>query len=320
MTVMALAITLAACVPDQSALVPRGEEAQKVATLFWGMTIFLGFVMVGVVVAAALAISGHARTRAVLADQRFILGAGLVFPTVSLLALLAWGLVIMASRGGADEDPRALRITVIGEMWWWRVIYELPDGTRLESANELRIPVGVPVRLALESADVIHSFWVPSLAGKLDMIPGRTNVLTLKATEPGVSRGQCAEYCGGAHALMSFHVVALEPAEFETWLAAERAPAAAATGEGARLFAEAGCGACHRVRGEARANGVVGPDLTHVGSRLSLGAATLPNDAAAFTRWIRDSQAIKPENRMPPYGILSETDLVTLANYLEGLK
>ncbi|HZB57399.1 MAG TPA: c-type cytochrome, partial [Reyranella sp.] len=246
-------------------------------------------------------------------------GAGVVFPTVSLLLLLAYGLSAMGSRTG-PADAAALRITVVGEQWWWRVIYHLPDGTDIESANELVIPVGERVALSLQTADVIHSFWVPNLAGKVDMIPGRTNRLTLQATEAGVSRGQCAEYCGGAHALMSFHVDARERPAFEEWLRAESRPAVQTDGEGARLFVASGCGACHRIRGLASADGRIGPDLTHVASRRSLAAATLTNDATAFAAWIRDNQHIKPGNRMPPYRVLTDGELRMLAQFLDALQ
>jgi cytochrome c oxidase subunit 2 len=322
-------IALLACLPglllgcsgEQSALAPRGLEAIEIGRLFWTMTIFLGLVLVGVLAATVLAIVGGPRARARLTAHRFIVGAGVVFPTVSLLLLLVYGLSAMSSRAwpGAD-DPAALRVTVVGEQWWWRVIYHLPDGTDLESANELAIPVGERVALSLQTADVIHSFWVPNLAGKVDMIPGRTNRLALQATQEGVSRGQCAEYCGGAHALMSFHVVARERPEFDRWLRAERRPAVRTDGEGARLFVASGCGACHSIRGLPSAAGKIGPDLTHVGSRRSLAAATLRNDTEALAAWIRDNQHIKPGNRMPPYRALTDAELRVLAQYLNELE
>jgi cytochrome c oxidase subunit 2 len=316
-----IALATSGCSTSQSALFPLGQEAEQIALLFWGMTAFCTVVLLGVAVAAGIAILGGPRSRGWLSRDRFIVWAGLIVPAASLAVLLAIGLTVMASRASAEGDPRAMRAAIIGEQWWWRVIYTLPDGRRIESANELRIPVGAPISLELATADVIHSFWVPNLAGKLDMIPGRTNVLTLTATQPGISRGQCAEYCGGAHALMSFHVVSLEAAEYQAWL--DREASAADIGDdqrdGARIFADAGCGACHAVRGTAAA-GVIGPDLTHVGSRMSIAAATLPNDAEAFARWIADNQHIKPGNRMPPYGILTDAELASLANYLESLK
>lgn len=311
---------LLGCSGEQSALAPRGEEASEIGRLFWAMTIFLTLVLLGVLAATVLAIAGGPRARARLTAHRFIVGAGVVFPTVSLLLLLAYGLSAMGSRTWPAGDPAGLRITVVGEQWWWRVIYHLPDGTDLESANELVIPVGERVALSLRTADVIHSFWVPNLAGKVDMIPGRTNRLALQATQPGVSRGQCAEYCGGAHALMSFHVVARERPDFDEWLSAESRPAARTAGEGAGLFVASGCGACHRVRGLPSADGRVGPDLTHVASRRSLAAATLTNDAEAFAAWIRNSQHIKPGNRMPPYHVLTDAELRVLAQYLDTLE
>jgi cytochrome c oxidase subunit 2 len=314
-----LAALLLGCSGEQSALAPRGEEASEIGRLFWTMTVFLAVVLLGVLAATVLAIAGGPRARARLAAHRFIVGAGVVFPTVSLLLLLAYGLAAMGSRTW-PVDPAALRITVIGEQWWWRVIYHLPDGTDIESANELVIPVGERVGLSLKTADVIHSFWVPNLAGKVDMIPGRTNRLGLQATEAGVSRGQCAEYCGGAHALMSFHVDARERSDFEEWLRTESRPAVLTDGAGARLFVASGCGACHRVRGLASADGRIGPDLTHVASRRSLAAATLTNDATAFAAWIRDNQHIKPGNRMPPYRVLTDDELHMLARFLDALE
>ncbi|MBA3447535.1 MAG: c-type cytochrome, partial [Pseudaminobacter sp.] len=206
---------------------------------------------------------------------------------------------------------------------WWRVVYTTADGRRIESANELRLPAGQPVPVDLTSADVIHSFWVPKLAGKLDMIPGRVNTLTLDASEPGVSRGQCAEYCGGAHALMSFFVIATAAEDFSAWLEREAAeavkPATEDQLQGHALFIASGCGGCHAVRGTG-AKGTIGPDLTHVGGRRTLAAATLPNDVKAFVRWIRDSQHIKPENLMPPYEIFTEAELRQIAAYLDSLE
>lgn len=316
-------LALTGCTGMQSAMNPAGLEAEQVSWLLWGMTSFLGLVFVFVMVATGAALLGSERLRLRMARDGFILGLGLVFPAVALTVIFFFGLSVQAERAWPDGKVPALTATITGEQWWWRVVYEGPDGASIASANELRIPVGDSVRLNLETADVIHSFWVPNLAGKLDMIPGRTNVMTLTGTKPGTYRGQCAEYCGGAHALMSFHVVALPPDEFEAWLTAEAKPATAPASpeleRGARVFAEIGCGACHTVRG-TDADGTIGPDLTHVGGRLSLAAATLPNDAEAFARWIRDNQHIKPENKMPAYDILSENELTLLARYLESLE
>ncbi len=318
-----LLLPLAGCGGVQSALSPTGAEAREIGLLFWtsaGLAIFVTL-LVGVLL--LLSLYGPAPVRQRLASQRVIVAGGIIFPTVALSLLLFYGLVVMQggiSRSAGAEGPT---ITIIGKQWWWHVIYELPDGSRITSANELRLPVGRRVALLLETDDVIHSFWAPQLGGKLDMIPGRSNVLTIQADRAGISRAQCAEYCGGAHALMSMHVVAMEAADYDAWLAAEAAPAAPTRGsqaqEGRRLFFENGCDACHTVRG-TDAVGLAGPDLTHVGSRHSLAAATLPNDRAALASWLIDNQHIKPGNFMPEYKMLDPPSLAALATYLDGLE
>jgi cytochrome c oxidase subunit 2 len=317
-----LATMLTACGGLQSALAPAGLEAGRIAILFWFVTVLSTVIFVGVFALTTIALIGRPDWRRRISDNRIIIGGGIVFPIVVLTGLLIYALALLQAGSGRAAGG-GLRITVVGEQWWWRVIYDLPDGGQVVSANELRIPVGRPVEIALETADVIHSFWVPTIAGKLDMIPGRTNVLTVTATEAGVSRGQCAEYCGGAHALMAFYVVALPEEEFQAWLEHEAGPAqepqTPVQARGLELFLDTGCGGCHAVRGTP-ADGVIGPDLTHVGSRMSLGAATLPNDAEAFARWIADNQHIKPENLMPPFQQFEPEELQALSLYLEGLK
>lgn len=313
---------LAGCSDVQSALAPIGAEADRINVLFWIMTIAGTVIFLAVMLLAGSAIWGSPAWRARLSRESLITGLGLVFPVIALTLLFTYGL--FALRAGAATVPAdGMRIAISGERWWWRVTYIDEGGNTVATANELHIPVGQPVTLELTSPDVIHSFWAPRFAGKLDMIPGRTNVLTLTATEEGISRGQCAEYCGGAHAFMSFHVVAQSPEDFESWLANEAAPArepqTEAEQRGAQLFQQSGCGACHAVRGTPAA-GLVGPDLTHVGARMSIAAATLPNNAEAFARWISNNQHIKPENLMPPYEIFSEAELQDLAIYLESLK
>lgn len=318
----ALAAPLCGCTGVQSALTPRGTEAQEIAPLFWTATGVSVAVTVLVLVVTAVALRGPEGWRRVLATDRMVVGGGIVLPVVVLSALLIYGLVVMQAGAARSRSAEGPGVTITGKRWWWQVVYQDRDGREIVSANELRLPVGRPVAVRLETDDVIHSFWAPQLGGKLDMIPGRTNVLTLEASQAGTSRAQCAEYCGGAHALMSMHVVALEPDAYESWLAAEAAPARPPASEperhGLQLFLQNGCGACHAVRG-TEAEGTIGPDLTHVGGRLSLGAAALPNDAAAFARWIADNQHVKPGNLMPPYRILSPDDLAAIAAYLEGL-
>lgn len=316
-------VLMAGCSPQQSAFAPAGVEAERINILFWVMTIGGGVILVGVMVLGAMAIYAGETWRSRLSSERFITGAGMVFPIVVLSILLVYGFVVLRAGASAPPSDDGIRFAISGEQWWWRVTYIDADGNSFESANELHIPLGQSVRLELTAADVLHSFWVPRLAGKLDMIPGRTNVLTVTATEEGVSRGQCAEYCGGAHALMAFYVVVQTPEDFQAWMAKESGPAVKIEEEhaarGAQLFLDSGCRACHTIRGTA-ADGVIGPDLTHVGSRLSLAAGVLPSTAPAFAHWIANNQHIKPQNRMPPYNIFTQSQLEDLALYLESLK
>ena len=318
-----LLVLLAGCNPEQSAFAPAGAEAERIDALFRIMTAGGVLILIGVILLSAVAMYGDEALRSLLSSERFVTGAGIVFPVIVLSVLLVYGFVILGAGASAPPSDGGLRFVVRGEQWWWRVTYVDADGNSFESANELHVPVGQPVRLELTSADVIHSFWAPRLAGKLDMIPGRTNVLTLTATEEGVSRGQCAEYCGGAHALMSFYVVAQTAEEFRTWVAKESRPAvehgSEAVTRGKQLFLQSGCGACHTVRGTTAA-GVIGPDLTHVGSRLSLAAGTLRTSAGAFSEWVVNNQHIKPDNKMPPFNIFTRTQLEDLALYLESLE
>lgn len=302
---------------------PAGPDAWSIAVLGWAL-LAMGLIVLGIVLTALyIALFGRDRTRQRLGGRRVIWIGGIAFPVVVLTALLVWGLSLM-SELSAPARGDEMRVRVTGEMWWWRVAYLDQQGRpTMHDANELHIPVGRPILIELESADVIHSFWVPRLSGKLDMIPGRRNRMLIQADEPGVFGGQCAEYCGGPHALMGFVVVAHPPQEFERWRAARLAtptsPATPSALRGRQLFTSAGCAACHRIRG-TEANGLAGPDLSHIGSRRSLGAGILPNNRGALIGWIGDAQAIKPGNRMPPYRVLSGADLHALADYLEGLK
>ena len=301
---------------------PAGPYATSVSLLSWILFGMGGAVLLIVVVALYVALFGRRELQARLGGKAAIWIGGIAFPGIVLTGLLIYGLSL--TRHLSDPTTgKELRVRVTGEMWWWRVAYLDGKGIAVvHDANELHIPAGRPVVLELESADVIHSFWVPRLSGKLDMVPGRRNLMRIQADRPGVFGGQCAEYCGGPHALMGFTVVAHEPAEFarlmQARVARERASPPAVSA-GARLFDSAGCSACHRIAG-TNANGLAGPDLTFVGARRSLGAGILPNNRGTLMGWIGNSQAIKPHNRMPAYTLLSAQQLTDLATYLEAQK
>lgn len=316
-------LLLAGCQGPASTLDPAGRGADDIALLFRIMAAGAAVVWAIVVAIALYAGLVNPRPHSRRSARWLILGGGVLFPTVTLAALLVYGLVLMPQ---LREPPPAdgLRIAVSGEQWWWRVDYHVPGSdTPVTLANEIRLPVGERAEFRLTSPDVIHSFWIPSLGGKLDNIPGRTTTLVLEPTRTGTFEGICAEYCGTSHARMEFLAVVMERAAFDRWLAAQaapaRAPSTALARRGAEAFMTHGCAACHTVRGTPAA-GRVGPDLTHVGSRLSLAAGTLPNDAAAFRRWIDHPDRIKPDVLMPAFGMLPDDDLDAIAAYLEDLQ
>lgn len=332
-----LFLFLTGCSGEQSALDPAGRAARQIAELFWWMV--GGTVVVWGIVAwlTLSAMRGRVSQQTAREARHYIIGGGVVFPTVVLAGLLVYGLGMMPAMI-APAPEGSLRIAVTGEQWWWRVRYELPDENGdggdgstvggVDLANEIRLPVGEPVEFTLESTDVIHSFWIPSLGGKMDMIPGRTTRLALVPERTGTYRGVCAEYCGDSHALMAFDVVVMEKADFAEWLEQQQAPAAepeaeSAAARGRQAFLSNGCTACHTVRGlegAATAAGAVGPDLTHFGSRRSLGAGTLPNTRENLRRWLAETDMVKPGVPMPHFGMLPGAELDDLAAYLESLK
>lgn len=301
---------------------PAGPYASSVTLLSWILFAMGAAVLLVVLAALYAALFGRPGLQARFGGKTTIWVGGVAFPVVVLTVLLIYGLSLtrhLSDPVVGDE----MRVRVTGEMWWWRIAYLDGQGRAIVyDANELHIPVGRPVVLELESGDVIHSFWVPRLSGKLDMIPGRRNLMRIQADVPGTFGGQCAEYCGGPHALMGFTVVAHEPARFARLMQSRlrrEQESVPATGEGARLFETTGCSACHRIAGTG-ANGLAGPDLTYVGARGSLGAGILPNNRGTLMGWIGNSQAIKPNNRMPPYTVLNSDQLTDLAAYLEAQK
>lgn len=310
------------CTGAQSALDPAGRSAEVIAALFWWMSAGAIVIWLAVVALAVYAIYRRSGVLSRRAGAMLVLGGGVVLPVVVLTVLLVYGLTMLPPLL-APPPEGSLRIAVVGEQWWWRVRYLPPGAPPVELANEIRLPVGEPVEFRLASPDVIHSFWIPSLAGKMDMIPGRVTRLALQPTRTGVFRGACAEYCGTAHAFMNFAVVVLEPPAFARWLAHQAGPAEAPVDplavQGQAVFVASGCAACHAIRGTT-ARGGVGPDLTHVGSRLSLGAGLLNNEPAAFARWISGTEQLKPGVHMPTFGMLAAEELRALAAYLETLQ
>ncbi len=306
----------------QTPLDPWGVQAERIAVLsqvlFWGG----GAVFAITMAFLALALFAPARLRQAMGSRRFAIAGGIVFPVTVLTALLAYSLgVSRALLQPMSEAP--LRIEIIGRQYWWEVRY--PDlGEGAVTANALHLPRGREVELHLTSADVIHSVWVPNLHGKLDMIPGRVNRQRLRADRTGELRGQCTEFCGIQHTRMAFDVLVQEPAEFEAWIARQRAPVpeprTAEHRRGMEVFGEAGCGACHAVRGTpwtAR----IAPDLSRIGSRATLAAGTLPNTRGNLAGWIAAPQDIKPGNAMPAYArALEGSDLLALTSWLETLR
>lgn len=298
---------------------PSAEAALEVAVV---LSIGAVAIFVGVIVLLVLALRGRRAFRA--SHWVWIAGGGIAFPVVVLSALLVYS----TARGLSLQhtDAADLVIEVSGVQWWWEVRYRDPaTGREILSANEIRLPVGRSVMLGLTTADVIHSFWVPALGGKVDMVPGRVQHLRVEVAKPGVHRGVCAEFCGDQHAKMALHVVAVMPDEFDKWLAVQAAPASvpssAVAQRGQRLFTELRCNACHVVRGIAEARAIqAAPDLTHVASRLYIGAGELPVQAGNFRRWVADIQHIKPGARMPGFDHLDQEALTALAAFLDGLK
>jgi cytochrome c oxidase subunit II len=324
-------VTLAAasCADQEpGAFAPRGTQASEIAWLFWLM-VGLG-AAVFVLVLALFTLAARRRDErprdrsessddaAVARSTKLVIGGGIVLPVV-ILVPLTFAMLVVADRISPHAADDALEIEIVGHQFWWEVRY---PGTDAVTANEIHIPVDTPVRFVMTTEDVIHSVWVPQLAGKIDMIPGQTTYLQLDAVEPGEYWGYCAEFCGIQHARMRFLVIAHEPDAFDAWLANEAEPAREPTDEaavrGEQVFADFGCAACHTVRG-TDAVGDLGPDLTHLASRRTLGAATVPNTRGQLGGWVTDPQAVKPGNLMPPTP-LGADELLDLLAYLEGLE
>jgi len=310
---------------SQSALRAAGPVAE--ALLGVSILLVVGAAIIFVAMMVLLALALRRRTGRV-NEGWWVIGGGVAFPVIVLSGLYVYS--EWNKPPWRVAPPRdALIVGVTARMWWWEVRYRDPrSGAEVVTANELRIPVGRPVYFGLSSADVIHSFWVPSLGGKMDMVPGRVQHLQLQADRVGVWRGQCAEFCGEQHARMALHVVAEDPAVFDAWLAAQARPATigpagaddATLRRGREAFLAHRCNACHTVRGVSEERSL-GPDLTHVGSRLHLGAGTVPNGPAQLAAWVAHTQQLKPGARMPSSGErIDDADLQAIATWLSHLK
>lgn len=311
---------------QQSALEPRSDAARTIATLWWWMLAAACVVIGGAVVLLAIAWVRRRRPGLPLVGPRegvatsMVITFGIAVPAVSLIALFAVANFVAAKDTEApDPDTTPLTIEVIGHQFFWEVRY---PGTAAVTANEIHIPAQTRVNVVARTADVIHSFWVPQLNRKIDMIPGRTNRILLDAEQPGRYRGQCAELCGLQHAHMGMYVVADPPARFRAWLANIARPASpaasAAARRGQQVFGANACASCHTIRGTA-ARGDIGPDLTHVMDRGTLAALLIPNTRSEMRRWIDEPQQIKPGSRMPEIP-LGERELDDVVAYLRGLE
>jgi cytochrome c oxidase subunit II len=311
------------CNSNQAITNPATEPAREINTLWWAMLVG-ALIVFGVVVGLLVyAFLRRRRPEGPSHDDRgpymVIVGGGLAAPIVVLAILFGFVIHVMPATS-APPGPTRLTIQVIGHQWFWEVRYH---GTPAITANEIHIPAGTPVDVRVTTADVIHSFWVPRLNRKMDMIPGRVNQIELDAPDPGVYRGQCSEFCGVGHAQMSFYVIVQPPGQFQAWLRNQAAPAAQPSGtdatRGRHVFMTASCQDCHTIRGTPAA-GRVGPDLTHVGSRRTLAALTISNTPRSLFQWITDPQRIKPGARMPGFASLPASERHALVSYLEGLR
>jgi cytochrome c oxidase subunit 2 len=309
----------------QSALDPAGIQAARIEWLWWLMFWVCTGVFAAVLLALGLAIRrGRSADASRPAEGTLTMavatasGVTIVILFGLLIASVATGRAI-----GSLGQPGALAIQITGYQWWWNVQYLHPQPSlRVTTANELHLPVGRPILFQIESGDVIHSFWVPNLHGKTDLIPGRQTSTWLQIDRPGVYRGQCGEFCGLQHAHMALVVIA-EPADaFDKWLDAQRQPAPVPVNReetrGLNIVERGPCALCHTIRG-TNAGGRTAPDLTHFASRSTIGAGTAPNTPGYLAGWIADPQHLKPGNRMPPTGLASE-DLQAVVSYLRSLR
>jgi cytochrome c oxidase subunit 2 len=325
LTVLGL-LLLSACGQQypQSTLAPLSDASQEIQDLF--VSIFWWAVLVFVVVEGLLVFAiyrfrhrGDDRTPQQVHGHTLMEIGWTLAPAVILVMIAVPTIRSVWILDLPSPDPAALDIEVIGHQWWWEFRYPEQE---IVTANELHVPVGRTVNLSLESADVIHSFWFPRASGKRDVVPGHRNELWFKFDSAGTYPGQCAEFCGESHALMKMLMVAAPQQDFEAWVARQQQPAAEPATELAREgreeFLRSACIGCHRVAGTA-AQGIVGPDLTHIGSRQKIAAGILDNTPENMARWLRDPESVKPGVLMPKLALTDE-QIEKIAAYLESLK
>jgi cytochrome c oxidase subunit 2 len=321
----ALVLTLGGCAWDapMSTLVARSDFARAIlhvyAIITWTTSIIgvLVFVLLAVIVLRFRARPGDTTLPAQIRGHTLLEISWTIGPALALLIIAVPTIQIIFRTQTAATPPDAIQVTVRGWQWWWEFRYPQLD---VVTANELHLPVGRPVVLRLDGPDVIHSFWVPKLGGKRDVIPGRVNQITLTPEQPGEYWGQCAEFCGASHANMAMRVVVDTAADFERWVAQQKAAPAEPAGPaaaGKALFAGSACVGCHTIQGVSA--GILGPDLTHFGSRTMLAAGMWPNTPENVAEWVKDPQRLKPGVKMPGLGLTDE-QAKAVAAYLTGLK
>lgn len=293
--------------------------------MFWTSVVVFAVVLVAVIAAFVGGIRNRSRDDSSLPSERSLSGSvGVaVGLTVAVLLTLLIASVVTARTLGSLQASSAVTVAITGHQWWWEIQYEdAVASRRVITANELHIPINRPIVLKVTSRDVIHSFWVPNLQGKRDLIPGYTTAIQLQANRADVFRGQCAEFCGIQHAHMALDIVAESDQDFEGWLDAMRQPGRdpleSTAARGRDVFMQARCASCHTIRG-SEAGGQIAPDLTHVATRSTLGAGTLPNTPENLATWIQDPQRVKPGNQMPPNPLAAD-DLQALVAYLGTLR
>ena len=320
------ALAAAGCNGNQNVFNPAGPAAREIANHGWFLFAVCAGVYALVLVALAWAVVRRRHASDALPETEWrltqVVAAAVGLTVVVLLVFLVSAVV--AGRGlTSPQGPGAITVDAVGHQWWWEFQYrDVTPSDFVTSPNELRIPVGVPIHIKAISRDVIHSFWVPNLHGKRDLIPGQVTNFWIQADEPGTYRGQCAEFCGHQHANMAFVVVAEPMEKFQAWIQHQRQiaqePRSDEEKRGQQVFLQTTCVMCHTIRGTS-AGSRVGPELTHVASRLTLAAGAIPNPRGHLAGWVINSQSVKPGNRMPPNPLAAE-DLQAVVTYLRSLR